>query len=846
MRTTRYPFRIQAFVLFVLLSAPLGAALEFELTPAGGAGADAYTDSNQTTTAFGQTDPVRLLIRRANTKAYIRYDLSAHADHGDIGGIESAEITIQQTGNPLRLGEDLELFAVNLNYNFANDGRLGIDWSAEELTHANAPASGAGGSVSTANSRSLLVGRMEQSVDGVYYRYAETAGMEETPLLDYLNGTSGFSRTDTALRLFIIAEAPDQARNTKVFASAENTVGAAPPTLSLRASLKQVSYFDWAGQFGLPEGEGDPRSSPARDGVSNAVKYALGLHPLEPVARPFLAFELGENGEGRRLAMEAPLNPAARASVSFEVSSDLANWDGGPDHVDILEETATLLRVRDKGIITPGNNRFMRLRVALEDAGRYAGKVVQHLDTLLEHGRDSYGPEATPLFVGVLDDGTLVAPSDPSYAPFPRASHPPDERALGGANLWRQADLLRILHRMADHNPEFAEAADAHLTHYVDNLAVFSRIGQGGMLWWGNHLHYDVFSDQPVTLSKLDNEINMGIQDPVFMWERMWDLRPEEALEQVEKVWEWFVFDKENGRWDRHANNNEYWAVGFSQAGASFLRAFAVAYARTGNSIWKARAEKLRDHMWSRRDPVTGLIPNAANASAVRGGDLFWRCNFASSHEPGYWVPALIHCHGVFGDAAWLQQAGDIMTSYLTHAYDAEAGAFYRWIRLDGVYDPDYPVDPDDEYGSPEPGYSSFWRDASNFRVNAYIGLAALEAFEAIGDPFHLEGAELIGQELLTREPTSDSGSGGAAVGAWAEHYASAIHILIGLHRHTAKTEYLERAVYIADHALEKLWNPQSRIFRGHFHHGYEIADGTDRLCEVLAELDAYLFNEPF
>jgi hypothetical protein len=830
-------------------ASPMTAAaqLAITLTPAQGAGADAYTDSNNTTTAFGETDPGRLLIRRNNTKAYVRFDLSAHPDYARTGRIESAEIVIQQTGVPLRVGEVLELFAVNLNYNFANDSRSGIDWKVADLTHAMAPASGAGGSVSTAGSRSLLIGAMEQSADGVYYRYAEQADMASTPLLDYLNGISGFSRTDTPLRQFIIAEALDQARTTKIFASAQNTIGAMPPTLNMTAAQRRISYLEWTAGFGLEEGQNDPAANPIGDGLSNAIKYALGLSPLEHAPLPLLQLQLAEADGKQYFQLETHRNPQAQADVFFEISEDLEIWQTGTDHVSIIEQSGSRIIGRDKTPVKSTHSRFMRLRVGLQDPYKYTEKVALHLNTLMEYGRDVYGPVSTPLFVGVLSDLTLTAPNDPGYAPFPRSGHPPDERALGGANLWRQADLIRLLHRMSPQSPEYATAADAHITHYLDHLAVFSEHGQGGMLWWGNHLHYNVFTDEAVSLSKLENEINMGIHDPIFLWQRMWDLRPEAALSQTQLIWDWFIFDKDSGAWDRHGKNTPNWAVGFSVAGASFIRAFAVAFERTGNSVWKLRAEKLRDNMWNQRNPLTQLIPNAANASTERAGDLFWRRNFSSSQEPGHWSRALLYAYAAFGDPIWLQQAEDIISGFLQHAYDPAVGAFYKWIRLDGVYDPGHVDGTGNEYGSPESGHSAFWRDGSDYRVNSYIALACLDAYEHSGNPALLAGAEIIATELLNTEPRSDSNSGGFAVGAWAEHYASAIDILMRMHRFTGNVSYLERALYIADHAVSKLWNPVTEIFRGHFQHGYEIADGTDRLCEVLVMLNAYMFNQrPF
>jgi hypothetical protein len=233
--------------LFIVSFMHCGGAATVTLTPADGRGADAYTDSNQTTTAYGATDPNRLLVRRANTKAYLRFDLAAFEGAGKRGRIIAAELRMQQVGNPLRLEEAMEVFGVNLNYDFSTDGaegRLGIDWDPAELTHANAPASGAGGSVSVANSRSIRFGVMDQSPDGAMYAYAEDSSMEETPFLDYLNGASGFSSRATDLRALIVAEAPDQGRNTKIFTSADaGSPGLAP---ALTITYEEREWNIWA------------------------------------------------------------------------------------------------------------------------------------------------------------------------------------------------------------------------------------------------------------------------------------------------------------------------------------------------------------------------------------------------------------------------------------------------------------------------------------------------------------------------------------------------------------------------------------------------------------------------
>jgi hypothetical protein len=213
------------------------------ISTADGSGADAYTNSNtgsnENTTAFGDTDANRMLIRRSNTKAYMTFDLGSYSGIGQVDTFTAVTLTIQQINAATPTFKTLEVFGINLNYNFADDSRLGFNWGETALTHANAPASGAGGSASTANSRSQAFGYMVADAGNIFFSYTETSDMPSTPMLDYLNGISGFSNTDTLLRSLIITEVANgiagttYLNDTKQFATKETGLGTLAPTLTL-------------------------------------------------------------------------------------------------------------------------------------------------------------------------------------------------------------------------------------------------------------------------------------------------------------------------------------------------------------------------------------------------------------------------------------------------------------------------------------------------------------------------------------------------------------------------------------------------------------------------------------
>jgi hypothetical protein len=291
------------------------------------------------------------------------------------------------------------------------------------------------------------------------------------------------------------------------------------------------------------------------------------------------------------------------------------------------------------------------------------------------------------------------------------------------------------------------------------------------------------------------------------------------------------VFNKDLGKWDRHARNQEHWAVGFSEAGSTYINTFTFMYDKTGDPVWKQRAQLLRDHMWNERNPDTNIIPNVANTDWERTEGYYLR-NYQDRAAVGMWVPMLVYGYKIFGETEWLNQAEAISRAMLTYAYNPSAKAFYKFIRIDGVYVTNDP--------NIETGYSSFWRNESNFRNDSMIGIGLLDAYEVSRKTFLLDGAKLLGDELLTTDPHSDSTTGGDH-GSFGEYYAAAINILMRLHRVTNDQRYLDRAIYMANHAVYWLWNDNTKIFRGHYYHGYEASDGSDKLCNALLDLDSYI-----
>lgn len=240
----------------------------FLLSTAHGNGANAWTNANdgdpQGSVAQMALDSSALKIRRGNAKTYLRFDLDS-VDLSGFGagnlfeqGLWISAVTVRlEQADPLR-ASPLDLYGINLNRDWTADGRLGIDWDQNQITHLNAPASGSGGSFSTADERSFVFGSFTQSVDFRFHTYTESSGDAQTPLLNYLNGISISSNTTTLLRTLGVRESGSGPNNTDNFFTRENTTvmegNALAPTLELTIIPEPRTYALLIGIFLLGGG----------------------------------------------------------------------------------------------------------------------------------------------------------------------------------------------------------------------------------------------------------------------------------------------------------------------------------------------------------------------------------------------------------------------------------------------------------------------------------------------------------------------------------------------------------------------------------------------------------------
>jgi hypothetical protein len=106
-------------------------------------------------------------------------------------------------------------------------------------------------------------------------------------------------------------------------------------------------------------------ANPSGDDFKNLVKYALAIDPAKSITtdqRP--AGSLTNVSGSDYLTLTIPRR-LRRADVTYaaQVSSDLATWHSGAGHTVIVQDTDTMLIVRDALPIATNPRRAMRLRI---------------------------------------------------------------------------------------------------------------------------------------------------------------------------------------------------------------------------------------------------------------------------------------------------------------------------------------------------------------------------------------------------------------------------------------------------------------------------------------------------
>ena len=201
--------------------------------------------------------------------------------------------------------------------------------------------------------------------------------------------------------------------------------------------------------------------------------------------------------------------------------------------------------------------------------------VVQFAETVLKHGRDTYGEKHTPLFVDTLDVDTMRAP-EKMYIfrlnkPGPRQWQP--WQPVVSSNVAYQGNLMRVLAGLSKvtGDPKYKDAYKESIRYYFQHYQ-----NESGMLHTGHHRFIDLKADKYDGDDWPSGSRGHEMKGDMPYYDLFWETDQEATQRMLE------------GHWNSHLKNWE--TMDFTRHGS---------YGR-----------KLGDGVWDREmaEPVKGII----------------------------------------------------------------------------------------------------------------------------------------------------------------------------------------------------------------------------------------------
>lgn len=418
------------------------------------------------------------------------------------------------------------------------------------------------------------------------------------------------------------------------------------------------------------------------------------------------------------------------------------------------------------------------------EQGSLLSVVQGYADTMLERGRDTYGPQPSGLLLSALDRLKLAPlttrPASPHGVRRGDRSGPAWE-PLTGANPHLDQNLLRVLYVLSEMTgePRYAEAADHELKWFLEN----TQSPVTGLLPWGEHLCWEVMTDRVVSH---DNDAHEFAR-PWMLWERCYELAPEPCRKFALGLWEHQIADHRTGAFDRHAPYSKHGprdGMDFPRHGGFYIGTWAHAYKQTQDEVFLRAIETVLARFERKRTQKDG-------SQAATIGPL-------EPHAAAALVP-------------------DPLASRLRSFALKEDELIIQSLRTpEGAFKP----------------VEATWTAGYSSGTAASQAMFYLGRYEQVPNPVYRDLLIAVANAYVDSRPAED-------VDAWPMSFGHAISLEVAAYRMTGKPLYLQQAQRLARLAVELYWQdnplPRASLRTGH----YESITGPDSLALALLEVHA-------
>ncbi len=408
--------------------------------------------------------------------------------------------------------------------------------------------------------------------------------------------------------------------------------------------------------------------------------------------------------------------------------------------------------------------------------------VRRYADTMIERGRDIYGPMKSGLLLSSLDRKTL-APL--TVRPAPPGGIRREDRAgrawvaLNGANPQLDENLLRVFYTLSEITGDcrYRDVADEELTWFLNNALSPTT----NLLPWGEHMSWDVVLDKPIGGGDLTVH---EFARPWVLWDRCFSLAPVASRRFALGLWEHQIADQKTGGFDRHAPYFEHGPVDgkdFARHGGFYIGTWCYAYKHTRDETFLRAIEAILARFERKRVQKDGSL-------VATIGPL--DCHIAAAMAPEPLASRL---------RAFAEKEDELILAELQKQGSSTA---------------------------------PMWQTGYSQGTRASYAMFCLARYEQVGKQAYRDTVIATADAYLNSLPEED-------VDVWPMSFAHAISTEVAAYRWTKREAYLAQACRLARMAADMFWQdsplPRASFKMGH----YETITGADSLALALLEVHA-------
>ena len=471
----------------------------------------------------------------------------------------------------------------------------------------------------------------------------------------------------------------------------------------------------------------------------------------------------------------------------------------------------------------------------------YLDLVRSYADAMIEHGRDVYGPDKTPLFAVALDRKSMKLLEKVEKTQGIR----PVDRHLKCGNPMVDQNLYQILYALTEVTGEkrYAQEADKTLKWFFEHC----QSPATGLMAWGDHIGWDLEREAPGPLYKAKKGENKGklglapheFSRPWVLWERSNILAPKACATFARGLWDNQIHEH-SGDFSRHAR----WTEPGTSAGSNYPRhsgfyiaTWADAYSRSKDPIFLEAIEVVLDFIENRRNSITGALPcqsgedspgekkrkeaarqnkNTRPVQMLPRTKIVWPQS-ALSLAVDLWDSAKMVPEPLARKMRFCASKSDHVFLRIKHDLSPNGAGFMTGVNADTL----------------EPLTVGKWTHSRMWDkyTDAQAAMLCYERYRQVG----LEGYKKLmlasAARYLVSEPDADAMIFPGKVG-------NVIFLMVAAHELSGDVKYLKRADHFADKAIEMFFDADSPLPKASsIHQHYEAVTRCDTLMMSLLKL---------